>query len=72
MAGTVYEKYLTLEPDIDMGDSPTDLIQSQDDLDIDAELTEDGKLQSKIGTIFRNLKYALCFKLLCIRIYFPS
>ena len=43
MAGTVYEKYLTLEPDIDMGDSPTDLIQSQDDLDIDAELTEDGK-----------------------------
>merc|ERR1719219_3149126 len=38
--GSVYEKYLTIEPDIDMGDSPT-VDQSQDDLDIDAELTED-------------------------------
>ena len=34
---------MTIEPDIDMGDSPT-VDQSQDDLDIDAELTEDGKL----------------------------
>ena len=34
---------MTLEPDIDMGDSPT-VDQSQDDLDIDAELTEDGKI----------------------------
>ena len=42
VSGTLYEKYLTLEPDIDMGDSPT-VDQSQDDLDIDAELTEDGK-----------------------------
>lgn len=37
--GTVYEKYLTLEPD-DMGDSPN-VDQSQDDLD--SEMTEDGK-----------------------------
>merc|ERR550532_3837200 len=38
--GTVYEKYLTMEPD-DMGDSPN-VEQSQDDLlDNDSELTED-------------------------------
>ena len=42
VSGTLYEKYLTLEPDIDMGDSPT-VDQSQDNLDDDAELTEDGK-----------------------------
>jgi SLIT-ROBO Rho GTPase activating protein len=40
VSGTLYEKYLTLEPDIDMGDSPT-VDQSQDNLDDDAELTED-------------------------------
>lgn len=39
--GTIYEKYLTMDPD-DMGDSPN-VDQSQDDLDIDSELTEDGK-----------------------------
>ena len=46
--GSIYEKYLTIEPDIDMGDSPT-VDQSQDDLDIDAELTEDGKIFCRIG-----------------------
>ena len=38
--GTVYEKYLTLEPD-DMGDSPVE--QGQEDLDVDSEMNEDGK-----------------------------
>ena len=40
--GAVYEKYLTdLEPD-DMGESPN-VDQSHDDMDLESELTEDGK-----------------------------
>ena len=42
VSGTLYEKYLTREPDNDMGDSPN-VDQSQDNLDNDDELTEDGK-----------------------------
>ena len=48
--GTIYEKFLTMEPD-DMGDSPT-VDQSQEDLDIDSEYTEDGKAWTRISKLY--------------------
>ena len=42
ISGTIYEKYLTIEPE-DMGESPN-VDQSHDDLlDIDSEMPDDGK-----------------------------
>lgn len=59
--GTVYEKYLTIEPE-DMGDSPT-VEQSQDELDNDSELNEDGELFFKK---FCFMKIPLLLENLCL------
>ncbi len=44
--GPVYEKYLTIEPDmedIEMADSPAEPTIGEEDLDGESEVTEDGE-----------------------------
>lgn len=43
--GVVYEKYMSIEPD--MGDTP----QMQDDVDADSEFTEDGECNALISVL---------------------
>ncbi len=79
VAGPVYEKYLTMEPDMEdmeMADSPAEPTAGDDDLDGESEVTEDGKQRHQqssyhiIVLVALNCPFEKSFTFLCTMMYY--